>query len=124
MKLEFIALDNLCVSKANMRHARKAPDVSDILPTIRARGVLQPLIVRPCRDGGEASPGFENVAGARRFHAAQIVARERRVEAGSEIGSDSVEGTGGGAAIAMPSTAVAIDWQSPAQACDPVADGT
>jgi ParB family transcriptional regulator, chromosome partitioning protein len=72
MKLEFIALDKLSVSKANMRYGRKVPDVSDILPTVRARGILQPLIVRPnC-----APDGFEIVAGARRFHAASIVAGE------------------------------------------------
>lgn len=40
MKLEFIPLDKLCVSKANMRYAKKAPDVSDILPTVRARGII------------------------------------------------------------------------------------
>lgn len=47
MKLDFIALDKLVVSKANMRYARKAPDVADILPTVRRRGVIQPIIVRP-----------------------------------------------------------------------------
>ncbi len=47
MKLEFIALGNLSVSKSNMRHARKAPDVADILPTVRARGVLQPVSYGP-----------------------------------------------------------------------------
>ncbi|MCR5869496.1 MULTISPECIES: ParB/RepB/Spo0J family partition protein [unclassified Sphingomonas] len=73
MKLDFIPLGKLCVSKANMRHGRKAPDVGDILPTIRARGVLQPLIVR----AGEEPGMFEIVGGARRFHAASLVARER-----------------------------------------------
>ncbi|MBO9712486.1 ParB N-terminal domain-containing protein [Sphingomonas sp.] len=74
MKLEFIPLDKLTVSKANMRYAKKAPDVSDILPTVRTRGVIQPLIVRP-----NCEPGvFEIVGGARRFHAARIVAEERR----------------------------------------------
>ena len=47
MKLDFIDLGKLSVSKANMRYAKKAPDVSDILPTVRKRGVLVPLIVRP-----------------------------------------------------------------------------
>ena len=66
MKLDFIDPCKLSVSKANMRYARKAPDVSDILPTVRARGVLVPLIVRPiCAEGA-----FEIVAGARRFTAA------------------------------------------------------
>ena len=73
MKLDFIDLGNLSVSKTNMRYAKKAPDVEDILPTIRARGVLVPLIVRPnCAEGA-----FEIVAGARRFTAATIVASEK-----------------------------------------------
>lgn len=72
MRLEFIPLDKLSVSKANMRYARKAPDVSDILPTVRKRGVIQSLIVRPNCDPG----CFEILAGARRFHAALIVAEE------------------------------------------------
>ena len=57
MKLEFIPLDKLVVSKANMRYGRKAP-----------------VIVRPnC-----APDGYEIIAGSRRFHAAKIVAEERR----------------------------------------------
>jgi len=74
MKLDFIDLGKLSVSKANMRYAKKAPDVSDILPTVRKRGILVPLIVRP-NCGPDA---FEIVAGARRFAAAKIVAEERR----------------------------------------------
>jgi ParB family transcriptional regulator, chromosome partitioning protein len=74
MRLDFIPLDKLVVSKANMRYGKKVPDVSDILPTVRSRGVLQPVIVRPnC-----APDGYEIVAGSRRFHAAKIVAEERR----------------------------------------------
>ena len=73
MKLDFIDLGKLSISKANMRYAKKAPDVSDILPTVRARGVLVPLIVRPnCADGA-----YEIVAGARRFTAACVVAGEK-----------------------------------------------
>ncbi len=74
MRLDFIPLDKLVVSKTNMRYGRKAPDVSDILPTVRSRGVIQPVIVRPnC-----APDGYEIIAGSRRFHAAMIVADERR----------------------------------------------
>jgi len=68
----FIAQDRLSVSRTNMRHSRKAPDVSDILPTIRKRGVIQTLLVRPCETEGD----YEIVAGARRFHAAALVAAE------------------------------------------------
>ncbi|WP_157220448.1 ParB/RepB/Spo0J family partition protein [Flavisphingomonas formosensis] len=72
MTLVFIAQDKLSVSKTNMRYGKKAPDVTDILPTVRKRGVIQTLLVRPnCEEGH-----FEIVAGSRRFHAAQIVAQE------------------------------------------------
>jgi ParB family transcriptional regulator, chromosome partitioning protein len=80
MKLDFLDLGKLAVSKANMRHAKKAPDIADILPTVRARGVLVPILVRP-----NGTPDtYEIVAGARRFHAASTVAEERRA-AGQDI---------------------------------------
>ena len=82
MKLDFIPLDKLCISKANMRWSKKAPDVSDILPTVRKRGVIQPVIVRPCPppagEPGSDAPDYEIVAGSRRFHAACTVWQEKR----------------------------------------------
>jgi ParB family chromosome partitioning protein len=96
MKLDFIPLAALGVGKANMRFGKKPPDVADILPTVRARGVLTPLIVRPVEPGsgpaggeaageGASAPAFEILAGSRRFHAARIVAAERgEGEAGAD----------------------------------------
>lgn len=88
MKLDFVPLDKLIVSKTNMRYARRAPDVTDILPSVRKRGVLQPVIVRPnssrAPGEGQALDRYEIVAGARRFTAATIVADERRA-AGGEL---------------------------------------
>ena len=75
MQLANIELGKLFVSKTNMRHADKAPDVSDILPTVKARGVIVPLIVRPGEDEGKPDM-FGIVAGARRFHAAGLAAQE------------------------------------------------
>jgi ParB family chromosome partitioning protein len=75
MELRNIALSDLCIAKVNVRHSRKAPDVSDILPSIRARGVLQPLLVRPHGNT------FEIVAGRRRYFAASRVAQEQGVPA-------------------------------------------
>jgi ParB family chromosome partitioning protein len=73
MQLTHIDIDKLCVSTLNMRHGRHAPDISDILPSIRARGVLVPLLVRP-----NGSPEiFEIVAGRRRYFAAKTVADEQ-----------------------------------------------
>lgn len=66
MKLDFIPLDALSVSKANMRSGTKDPDIADILPSVRARGILVPLLVRAnCVEGT-----FEIVAGRRRYHSA------------------------------------------------------
>ncbi|MDT8760558.1 ParB N-terminal domain-containing protein [Sphingomonas psychrotolerans] len=72
MKLQFIELDKLYVDKANMRFAKRPPDVSDILPSVRKRGILQTLIVRP----GEEDR-FGILAGSRRFRAGQLIAEER-----------------------------------------------
>ena len=72
MKLDFIDLGNLSIAAANMRGKGKDPDVADLMPSIRARGVLVPLLVRPnCAEGH-----YEIVAGRRRFTAVGAVARE------------------------------------------------
>jgi len=70
MDLQHIPLRNLKVSKLNMRHGRKRPDVSDILPTIRAHGVRQPLLVR------QNGKGYEIIAGRRRYFALKALAKE------------------------------------------------
>jgi len=71
MELKHIHIANLTVSAANMRGKGKA-DIANILPSVRARGILVPLIVRP-----NGSPEtFEVVAGKRRYHAALAVAEE------------------------------------------------
>ncbi len=73
MELAHIALENLFVSALNMLHAKKVPDTSDILPSVRKRGILMPLLVRP-----NGSPEtFEIVAGRRRYFAARAVADEQ-----------------------------------------------
>ncbi len=69
-KLRTIPLDQLHISKKNMRHGRKAPDVSDILPSIRDKGLHQTLLVRPEGDG------FGIVAGRRRYFALKQIAKE------------------------------------------------
>ncbi|MCC0017640.1 MAG: ParB/RepB/Spo0J family partition protein [Rhodobiaceae bacterium] len=68
--LTHIPLDQLSVSKLNMRHGRKKPDVSDILPSIREKGIRQTLLVR--REGD----GFGVIAGRRRYFALLEIAKE------------------------------------------------
>lgn len=72
MELKHIDIASLSVSSANMRNGRKAPDIANILPSVRARGELVPLIVRQ-----NGSPDtYEIIAGRRRFHAALAVAED------------------------------------------------
>src|SRR3546814_6781481 len=72
MKLDFIDLDHLSIAATNMRGKGKDPEVADLLPSIRSRGILVPLLVRPnCAEGP-----FEIVAGSRGFTAVHAVARE------------------------------------------------
>ena len=71
MELKHIPLEQLHVAAINMRHDRKPPDISDILPSVRARGILQPLLVRPNADG------YEIVAGRRRYFSAKQATEEQ-----------------------------------------------
>lgn len=71
MKLEHIELARLSISPLNMR-AKKAPDLANILPSIRERGILVPLLVRPAVE----TDCYEIVAGRRRFLAASAIAGE------------------------------------------------
>ncbi len=70
MELKHIDISQLSVSPANMRGIAKKPDLTNILPSVRARGILVPLIVRPGAEEGR----YEIVAGKRRYHAALTVA--------------------------------------------------
>jgi ParB family transcriptional regulator, chromosome partitioning protein len=72
MELKHIELTRLSVSKANMRAKRNSGEIEAILPSVRARGVLVPLIVR-----ANGTPDtYEIVAGKRRYQAALTVAGE------------------------------------------------
>src|SRR5687767_9735545 len=102
MELRHIDIDKLTVSTANMRGKGKAPDLSNILPSIRARGILVPVTLRaaagddaacsdaeggpkaaaagtdvpeqgPAPQGGER---YEIVAGKRRYLSALAIAEE------------------------------------------------
>jgi ParB family chromosome partitioning protein len=78
MQTQHIPLNELHVSPFNMRAERKPPSLArmaeisaNIIPSVREKGILQDLIVRP------NNAGFEIVAGRRRFYAAKVVENER-----------------------------------------------
>jgi len=69
--LKFIPFSQLHISKLNMRHSETAPEIDDILPSIKTRGIRQPLIVR--REGGTAKkPKYGIVAGRRRWFCRRV----------------------------------------------------
>jgi ParB family transcriptional regulator, chromosome partitioning protein len=70
MELMHIPLTELKIAKTNVRHGVKKADFKDLIPSIKERGILQPLLVRP---NGQ---GYEIVAGRRRFLAACEVERD------------------------------------------------
>lgn len=72
MKLDFIDHDRLFVDRTNMRVRRKVRDVGHILPSVRKRGVIVPLVVKPAND--EGCSGI--VAGSCRWTANGIVRAE------------------------------------------------
>ena len=41
--LKFIPFSQLHISKLNMRHSETAPEIDDILPSVKERGIRQPL---------------------------------------------------------------------------------
>jgi len=70
MELRHIPLPELHIAAVNVRHTAKKTALDDILPSIRKRGILQPLLVRP------DSEGFGIVAGRRRYLAAKALEQE------------------------------------------------
>ncbi|PQA87582.1 ParB/RepB/Spo0J family partition protein [Hyphococcus luteus] len=61
--LKYLPIDEMHVSKLNMRHGRKAPEIDDIYPSVLKSGVLKPMLVR--REG----ESWGVVAGRRRLFA-------------------------------------------------------
>jgi ParB family chromosome partitioning protein len=71
MRLAFADPRNLTLSPLNMHHGRPDPDISDLLPSVRQRGVLLSLLVRETvADGVVVADHYEVVAGRRRWKAA------------------------------------------------------
>ncbi len=68
--LKTIPLSELRISKLNMRHSRRKPDLSDILPSIRESGIRQTLLVR--KEGDH----YGVVAGRRRYFALKEIEKE------------------------------------------------
>jgi hypothetical protein len=63
---QFLALDTIHESATNPRRTFEESKLHELAESIRQHGLIQPITVRPNAEG------FEIVAGARRFRAAQL----------------------------------------------------
>ena len=64
---QLVAIDRVSASPLNPRKSFSPVELDELSASIKQRGVVQPLIVRPSPDGN----GYELVAGERRWRAAQ-----------------------------------------------------
>jgi ParB family chromosome partitioning protein len=62
-----VPIDQIRGSKLNPRKEFKEEDLAELSESIRQKGIVQPIVVRPDRIGG----GYEIVAGERRWRASQ-----------------------------------------------------
>lgn len=69
--LSYLPVSNLCVNGNNPRRYFDPEEQSLLEASVRATGILQPIVVRPLSDGR-----YEVVAGERRFRAARAVGIE------------------------------------------------
>ena len=65
-EFQYIAIDTIHESATNPRRTFDNAKLQELAESIRTNGLIQPITVRP------SSEGFEIVAGARRFRAAQL----------------------------------------------------
>ncbi|MDQ2835180.1 MAG: ParB/RepB/Spo0J family partition protein [Acidobacteriota bacterium] len=63
---QYLAIDTIHESATNPRHLFEEARLHELAESIRVHGLIQPITVRPNEEG------FEIVAGARRFRAAQL----------------------------------------------------
>lgn len=64
-----VSIDELTPSPFQPRHVFNEEALVDLVSSIREKGVLQPLLVRPCSNGKTA---YEIIAGERRYRASKI----------------------------------------------------
>ena len=65
-EFQYIAIDTIHESATNPRRTFDESKLGELAESIRTNGLIQPITIRP------NASGFEIVAGARRFRAAQL----------------------------------------------------
>ena len=76
-ELQELPLDLLQPGRFQPRRVIGAGGIAELAESIRARGLVQPLLVRPLENAGGAGERYEIVAGERRWRAAQHAGLEQ-----------------------------------------------
>jgi ParB family chromosome partitioning protein len=84
-----LAVRSLRPGKYQPRTRMDQASLAELADSIRVRGVIQPVIVRPVDDGG-----YEILAGERRWRAAQMAGLERVPAVVREVADDAALGIG------------------------------
>ena len=84
-----LAVRSLRPGKYQPRTRMDQASLAELAESIRARGILQPVVVRPVDDGG-----YEILAGERRWRAAQLAGLERIPALVREVSDDAALGIG------------------------------
>jgi len=71
-ELRHVPVDQLTRGKYQPRVDMRQEALEELAISIRAQGVIQPIVVRPLSNAAPGTPPFEIVAGERRWRAAQI----------------------------------------------------
>lgn len=98
-----IALNKLFLSPLNQRQTKDEDDVSDLMPSIAAQGLLQRLVVIPAT-GKEKCGHFGVVAGGRRLQALHQLTKEGQLQAKAPIDCLVIPATGAIAASIAENT--------------------
>ncbi len=67
-----LAISLLKPGKYQPRQAMNGQSLEELADSIRAQGIMQPLLVRPLARSAAGAANYETIAGERRFRAAQI----------------------------------------------------
>ena len=84
-----LAVESLRPGKYQPRTRMDEPSLNDLAESIRARGVIQPIVVRPVGDSQ-----YEILAGERRWRAARIAGLERIAAVVREVPDEAALGIG------------------------------
>lgn len=88
-ELAQLAVGSLRPGKYQPRTRMDQASLAELADSIRARGILQPVVVRPVDDGG-----YEILAGERRWRAAQLAGLDRVPALVREVPDDAALGIG------------------------------